>query len=182
MIEKVICSGFGGQGVLSLGQILSLVNMHNGKHVTWIPAYGAEMRGGTANCSVIYSDELIGSPLINNDISILVAMNQPSVDKFVDRVIKGGLVIVNSSVIKNKIERDDLEVYYVDATDIATEIGSAKFQNMVMLGALTEAKQQFSLENVESAFNEKFTGEKAKFIPSNIAAVNKGIEVVKAQK
>lgn len=182
MIEKVICSGFGGQGVLSLGQILSLVSMHNGKHVTWIPAYGAEMRGGTANCSVVYSDELIGSPLIGNDISILVAMNQPSVDKFIDKVIEGGLVIVNSSVIKEKIKRTDLEVYYVDATDIATEIGSAKFQNMVMLGAVTEAKQQFNIDNIESAFKEKFTGEKEKFIPSNMIAVSKGIEAVKNQK
>ncbi len=181
MIEKVICSGFGGQGVLSLGQILSLVNMHNGKHVTWIPAYGAEMRGGTANCSVVYSDELIGSPLITKDISILVAMNQPSVDKFIDKVVSGGLVIVNSSVIKNKIERDDVEVYYVDATDIAAEIGSAKFQNMVMLGAICEAKKQFTVDNIETAFNEKFTGEKAKFIPSNMEAVKKGVEIVKAQ-
>ncbi len=182
MIEKVICSGFGGQGVLSLGQILSLVNMHNGKHVTWIPAYGAEMRGGTANCSVVYSDELIGSPLIGNDISILVAMNQPSIDKFIDKVIPGGLVVVNSSVVKDKIERTDVDVYYVDATDIATQIGSPKFQNMVMLGAITEAKDQFTIDNVQSAFEEKFTGEKAKFIPSNMEAVSKGIEIVKNQK
>lgn len=179
--ERVICSGFGGQGVLSLGQILSLVNMHNGKHVTWIPAYGAEMRGGTANCSVIYADELIGSPLINDNVTILVAMNQPSVDKFIDKVVPGGLVVINSSVIKNKVSRDDVNVYYVDATDIAAQIGNAKFQNMVMLGAVCEAKQQFSLENIESAFNEKFTGGKAKFIPSNIEAVKKGIEAVKAQ-
>ncbi|MFV0499278.1 MAG: 2-oxoacid:acceptor oxidoreductase family protein [Bacilli bacterium] len=182
MIEKVICSGFGGQGVLSLGQILSLVNMHNDKHVTWIPAYGAEMRGGTANCSVVYSDDMIGSPLINNDISILVAMNQPSIDKFVDRIIKGGLVVVNSSVVKSKIEREDLEVYYINATDIATEIGSAKFQNMVMLGAITEAKQQFTIDNVEAAFKEKFTGGKEKFIPANMEAVKRGIEAVKTQK
>ncbi len=181
MIEKVICSGFGGQGVLSLGQIISLVNMHNGKHVTWIPAYGAEMRGGTANCSVVYSDELIGSPLINNDISVLVAMNQPSVDKFINRVISGGLVLINSSVIKEKVTRSDVNVYYIDATDIATEIGTAKFQNMVMLGAMTEAKKQFTLDNVKTAFEEKFTGEKAKFIPSNIKAVEKGIEAVKNQ-
>ncbi len=178
MIERIICSGFGGQGVLSLGQILSLVVMNSGKHVTWFPAYGAEMRGGTANCSVVYSDELIGSPLIKEDVTVLVAMNQPSIDKFIDVVVPGGLVIVNSSVVKTKIERDDVEVIYVDATDKAIEIGNAKFQNMIILGVIA-AKKALNYDKIKDAFDEKFGGSKAKFIPANLEAIKIGMEVAK---
>ncbi len=178
MTEKVVCSGFGGQGVLSLGQILSLVAMNSGKHVTWIPAYGAEMRGGTANCSVVYSDDMIGSPLIKEDLTVLIAMNQPSVDKFINLVVPNGLVIVNSSVVKNEITRSDVDVVYVEATDIATQLGSAKFQNMVVLGALAE-KKELNFAKIEEAFAEKFGGAKEKFIPKNIEAVKKGMEVAK---
>lgn len=176
MTEKIICSGFGGQGVLSLGQIISLVAMNADKHVSWIPAYGAEMRGGTANCSVIYSDEMIGSPIITNDITILIAMNQPSVDKFINDVVSGGVVIVNSSVVDKKITREDVTVYYVPATDIAFEIGSAMYQNMVILGSLLKAKDAFTMDLIETAFKEKFSGPKEKFIKTNMQAVMLGKE------
>ncbi len=175
MEERIICSGFGGQGVLSLGQIISILALNKDKNVTWIPAYGAEMRGGTANCSVVYSDELVGSPLINDRITVLVAMNQPSVDKFIDKVVPNGLVLVNSSVVTKEIERSDVNVVYVKATEIATQIGSLKFQNMVMLGAFIKNKDLFNIEDVTSAFEEKFSGEKAKFIPSNLEAVKQGM-------
>lgn len=179
MMETVICSGFGGQGALSLGNILAITLMNKGKNVTWFPAYGAEMRGGTANCTVIYSDELIGSPFVTN-VTMLIAMNQPSVDKFINSVVPGGKVIINSSVVKKKIERDDVDVYYVDATDIATEMGLVKAQNMVMLGTVMKATNHFDLNDVEVAFKEKFTGKKAQFIPKNMEAVQKGMEVEKA--
>ncbi len=175
MEERIICSGFGGQGVLSLGQIISILALNKEKNVTWIPAYGAEMRGGTANCSVIFSDDLVGSPLINDKITVLVAMNQPSIDKFIDKVVPDGLVLVNSSVVTNKVDRDDINVVYVKATEIAAEIGSLKFQNMVMLGAYIKHRNLFNTSDVEKAFTEKFTGEKAKFISSNIEAVKKGV-------
>ncbi len=175
MAEKIICSGFGGQGVLSLGQIISLLALNKDKNVTWIPAYGAEMRGGTANCSVVYSNEPVGSPLITDGVTVLIAMNQPSIDKFIDKVVSGGLVLVNSSVVTEKISRSDVDVHYIDATDIAIEIGSLKFQNMAMLGAFIKAKPEFSVDDVETAFEEKFTGDKSKFIPSNMEAVKKGL-------
>ncbi len=175
MEERIICSGFGGQGVLSLGQIISILALNKDKNVTWIPAYGAEMRGGTANCSVVYSDDLVGSPLINDRITVLVAMNQPSIDKFIDKVVPNGLVLVNSSVVTKKVEREDVNVVYVQATEIATKIGSLKFQNMVMLGAFIKSKDLFNIEDVTKAFEEKFGGEKAKYIPSNVEAVKSGM-------
>lgn len=176
MEERIICSGFGGQGVLSLGQIISILALNKDKNVTWIPAYGAEMRGGTANCSVVFSDELVGSPLINDRITVLVAMNQPSVDKFIDKVVPNGLVLVNSSVVTKEIERKDLNVVYVNATEIATQIGSLKYQNMVMLGAFVKSKDIFDINDVKAAFDEKFGGEKAKFIPGNMKAVEEGMK------
>ncbi len=179
MSRRLICSGFGGQGVLSLGQVISLIAMNKGKNVTWIPAYGAEMRGGTANCSVIYSDEMVGSPIITSDVDILVAMNKPSIDKFADLVSEGGYIFVNSSVVKDKIDIPGVNVIYVDATDIATSIGSIKFQNMVLLGAIIETIKDFSFEDVESAIKEKFTGKKEKFVPMNIEALSKGAESVR---
>ncbi len=178
MIEKIVCSGFGGQGVISLGQIISLLAMHDDKNVSWFPAYGAEMRGGTANCQVIYSDELVGSPIITNDISVLIAMNQPSIDKFLHRMIPGGLIIANSSVITEKIEAANLDIRYVDATNLATEIGSPIYQNMVILGALIASKNNFNIEQVEKAFSEKFVGSKEKYIPDNLKAVKIGMEKV----
>jgi 2-oxoglutarate ferredoxin oxidoreductase subunit gamma len=174
--ERIILSGFGGQGVLSLGQIISLTAMNADKHTTWIPAYGAEMRGGTANVQVIYSDQKVGSPIIKSNITTLIAMNQPSIDKFIEKVVPGGLVLVNSSVITKDIPRDDVEVLYIDATDIASAIGNPMVQNMVMLGTYLKARPNFTVEQVEATFNYKFTGGKAKFIPLNLEAVKQGIE------
>ncbi len=179
MERRMICSGFGGQGILSLGQVISLLAMNNGKNVTWIPAYGAEMRGGTANCSVIYSDELVGSPIITSDVDVLVAMNQPSIDKFIDLVSDGGYVFVNSSVIKEKVEKANVTVVYIDATDIANEMGNTKFQNMIMLGSIIKTLDDFTAEEAESAIKEKFSGKKEKFIPMNIEAIKKGMELLK---
>ncbi len=179
MERRIICSGFGGQGILSLGQVISLLAMNSGKNVTWIPAYGAEMRGGTANCSVIYSDELVGSPIITSDVDVLVAMNQPSIDKFIDLVSEGGYIFVNSSVIKEKVEKDNVTVVYIDATDIANDLGDIKFQNMIMLGTILKTLNDFTTEDAESAIREKFTGKKEKFVPKNIEAIKKGMELLK---
>ncbi len=177
--EKIMCAGFGGQGVLALGQIISLLAMYNDLNVSWIPSYGAEMRGGTANCSIIYSDRLVGSPILTNDITTLIAMNNPSLDKFEDRVVKDGLIIVNSSIVTRKVKRKDLQVVYIDATDIATELGNIRVQNMLLLGSYIGCKSDFTMKQVERAFKEKFKESKAAFIPMNTEAFKKGMALVK---
>jgi 2-oxoisovalerate ferredoxin oxidoreductase beta subunit len=127
-------SGFGGQGILLLGQLLAESAMVNGYQSTWLPSYGPEMRGGTANCHVIISDSKIGSPLVQES-DVLIAMNLPSLDKFENEVRSGGVILVNSSLIERKVQRDDVETVYLPATELAHELGSAKVANMVMLGA-----------------------------------------------
>ncbi|MEG1924014.1 MAG: 2-oxoacid:acceptor oxidoreductase family protein, partial [Clostridia bacterium] len=122
---ELIAAGFGGQGVLSLGQIVAYSAMFEGKNTTWLPSYGPEMRGGTANCSVVVSDEEVANPMISKP-NILVAMNRPSVDKFIDSVAVGGYVFINSSLIDTKIERTDVKVYYIPTMELAAEGGNTK--------------------------------------------------------
>ncbi|MBP7913644.1 MAG: 2-oxoacid:acceptor oxidoreductase family protein, partial [Proteocatella sp.] len=135
MENKVICAGFGGQGVMSMGQLLAYAGMIEDKYVSWLPSYGPEMRGGTANCGVTVSDEEIGSPIITNDADIAIVMNLPSLIKFEKDVKPGGKIFINSSLIEKKVERTDIEVYYIDANKIAADIGNIKAANLVMLGA-----------------------------------------------
>jgi 2-oxoglutarate ferredoxin oxidoreductase subunit gamma len=175
MTHKLVISGFGGQGVLTLGVLLSELAMRKGYNVSWIPSYGAEMRGGTANCAVIISDEPIGSPMITNDIDYLVAMNNPSVDKFIADVKPGKNILINSSIVDVDIKREDVEIDKVEATNLASEIGNTKVQNMVMLGFVNKHLQIFTQEDVEALFVEKFTGKKAALIPMNKEAFEKGM-------
>jgi len=134
-MPDIICAGFGGQGVLTLGLILSKTAMENGKNVTWIPSYGSEMRGGTANCNVKIVDGKVASPFVKEP-NIVVAMNQPSVDKFAPMLADGGLLIVNTSIVENTSIRGNIEVYGVAASDIAQEEKNLKGANIVMMGAL----------------------------------------------
>ena len=134
MKKQITVSGFGGQGVLSIGKSLVEAGMDEGLEVTWAPSYGPEMRGGTANCSVVISDKPIGSPVFTHPTE-LIAMNLPALEKFEPKVVEGGLIIVNSSVVEQKVERTDVKAYYVPCIDIATELGNTKVANMVMLGA-----------------------------------------------
>ncbi len=134
MEERIIIAGFGGQGVMAMGQLLTYAGMIEGKHVSWLPSYGPEMRGGTANCSVIVSSEPVGSPVVVNSTTAIV-MNKPSLDKFEPSVNKGGRLFINSSLIEQKSKRDDIEVYYISANEIADELGNMRVANMVMLGA-----------------------------------------------
>lgn len=122
--QRVCCAGFGGQGVLSMGKLLAYAGMLEGKEVSWCPSYGPEMRGGTANCSIVVSDEPVGSPVITADATASIVMNQPSYDKFVEIVGKGGTIILNSSLIESKVERTDVKAYYVPANDIAKDLGN----------------------------------------------------------
>ena len=169
---KIIFSGFGGQGVLTLGQIVATIAMNKGKQVTWMPSYGAEMRGGTANCSVIISDRVIGSPLVTSNADILCAMNNPSLDKFLDLLKQGGIVLINSSIITAKVPREDITVIDIDATNIAVRIGSAKYQNMVMLAGFLKATELFTLSDIESALEQKFG--KSKITDLNMEAIKQG--------
>ena len=173
MIEKNIFAGFGGQGVLLMGQLLAAAAMHEGKHTTWVPSYGPEMRGGTANCSVMLSDEEIDSPLITRPTSLIV-MNRPSLEKFEDKVVPGGSIFVNSSMIDVKVKREDVNAYYVPCNDLAAELGNNKVANMIMLGAYLGKSKCVDVETVLDALLEKLGQKKAKLIPLNREALLRG--------
>ena len=177
MKRQIIISGFGGQGGLAIGKNLAEVGMSEGLNVTWAPSYGPEMRGGTANCSVVLSDTPIGSPVFSR-FTDLIALNEPSLAKFEAGVEPGGIVFVNSSVVTDKVQRDDLQVYYIPCTGIAEEMGNVKVANMVMLGAYVAATKVLKIEAVEHMIAEMFTGAKAKLVPLNIEAFHRGMACI----
>jgi len=177
MMKKMVFSGFGGQGVLVLGEIVATIAMNKGKEVTWMPSYGPEMRGGTANCSVIVSDKIIGSPIVQADIDILCAMNGASVDKFLPRVKPGGLVLVNSSIVTEKIERADVDVVEIDATNIAGKVGSNRVANMVMLAGFLKKTDLFTLDDIAAVLEQRFASARnQELIPLNIKAIEIGMK------
>ena len=168
--KKVFVAGFGGQGVLLIGQMLAYAAMYEGKEATWMPSYGPEMRGGTANCTVCISDKPIASPLVTA-CDVLVAMNGPSLDKFEDMLVPGGHLFVNASVIHYKARRTDVHVHYVDCTHIAEhEVGNGKTANMVMLGVIIRASGVVSLEIMDKVLAKTMTGKK--LIPANKTALS----------
>ncbi len=170
--KRIFVAGFGGQGVLLIGQMLSYAAMYEGNEVTWMPSYGPEMRGGTANCTVCISDKPITSPLVTK-CEVLVAMNGPSLDKFEDMLVPGGHLFVNSSVINYKARRTDVSVHYVDCTHIAEqEVGNAKTANMVMLGAIIRTSKVVSLDIMDKVLEKTMTGKKAALIPANKIALS----------
>ncbi len=174
MKKEIIISGFGGQGVMSIGKNLVEAGMAEGFQVTWAPSYGPEMRGGTANCSVVLSDKPVGSPVFSFPTE-LIAMNGPSIDKFAPTVVSGGLVLVNSSVVSKKVERSDVKALYVPCEGIAYEVGNPKVANMVMLGAYVAATGALKPETIEQMIHEMFTGPKAKLVPLNLEALKRGM-------
>lgn len=176
--QKLIIAGFGGQGVMFMGQLLAYSGMNEDKEVSWFPSYGPEMRGGTANCNVIISDNPIGSPMVTSPNSI-IAMNRPSLDKFENKLEKDGMLFINSSLIDRKVERDDIEVIYIAASEIADKIGISKVANMIMVGAYIQKTGVVSFEIVEKLLSKVLTGSKAKFIPYNVEAMKKGAELAK---
>lgn len=177
--EKIICAGFGGQGVMLMGQLISYAGMLENKEVSWLPSYGPEMRGGTANCSVMVSDRPIGSPIITNDATTAVVMNLPSLDKFEEDVVASGHLFINSSLIEKKASRDDLDVYYVPANEIAVELGNPKVANMVMLGAYLEVSKTVETASIMKALKKVFGDKKAHLLAINEQALAKGAEAVK---
>ncbi len=177
--EKIIMAGFGGQGVMSMGQLLTYAGMIEDKNVSWLPSYGPEMRGGTANCAVIVSDKQVGSPIITNDATAAIVMNLPSLDKFETDVREGGMLLVNSSLIEKKATRDDLKVYYIKANEIANDLGNAKVANMVMLGAYLEITKIVKVESIIEALKKVFGPAKEHLVPLNKDALEKGAEAVR---
>lgn len=175
--EEIICAGFGGQGVLALGRLLAYSAMLDDKNVSWLPSYGPEMRGGTANCNVILSDELIGCPIISK-ADTLIAMNRPSLDKFEDAVKPGGRILINSSLIDRKVEREDVDVYLFPVNEVALECGSGKTANMVMLGAYTALKGFPPKERILDSFLKVFGESKRDFLPLNQKALEQGMGLV----
>ncbi|MFP3090331.1 2-oxoacid:acceptor oxidoreductase family protein [Treponema sp. TIM-1] len=171
---NIICAGFGGQGVLTAGLILGKTATEAGKHVTWIPSYGSEMRGGTANCSVKISEIKIASPFIK-EIDILIAMNQPSVDKFEGAVKAGGLIVVNSSMVTDHTFRKDVRVVPVDATAIAEELANPRGANLAMLGGLAATGVLMDAETIRDGLN-RFFDEKGKNSPQNGRCFDLGME------
>ncbi|MCL2400354.1 MAG: 2-oxoacid:acceptor oxidoreductase family protein [Defluviitaleaceae bacterium] len=175
-MTRMIFSGYGGQGVLTLGEIVATIAMKKGKHVTWMPSYGPEMRGGTANCAVIISDKVIGSPIVLSNIDILVAMNQPSVDKFLPLVSPGGLAMVNSSIVTDKVKSDNVDILEIDATNIAVQVGNLRVANMVMLAGFLKNTDLFNLDDITDVLEQRFEGSRSKdLIPLNIKAIQAGM-------
>ena len=178
MILESIFAGFGGQGVMLMGQLLAYSGMYEGKNVTYFPSYGPEMRGGTANCSVIVSDEPVGSPVIS-DLGILVAMNRPSLEKFEAALKPGGILFYNSSLIAVKPKRTDIKAHAISANEIAIELGNIRVANMVIMGAILKATGVVSLDTVMKVLTEKvLTGKKKDLVGVNRAALEKGMELI----
>ena len=178
MKEQCVFAGFGGQGMLLIGKFLAEAGMQSGKHVSWLPSYGPEMRGGTANCSVVISDQPVASPMISAADSVL-AMNLPSMVKFEKLLKPGGLLLVNSSIINEKAGRSDIEVVYVPCNAIAEKIGNPKGANVVFLGAyLAKKAEVVSADTAIEAIRTELGESKAKFLDGNIKALHAGMEYV----
>ena len=175
-MADIILAGFGGQGILTAGKILIDVAAQQGKNVSWISSYGAAMRGGTASCSVVISDEEIGSPYPAK-LDILMAMNEPSFDKFIGDVRDGGCVIINSSLMSERSYPEIVRVYAVDATDIANAQGNAQAANLVMLGAMMKATGLIDADKFGDE-QDKYFEKKGHYTPSNRSCYNLGTEKV----
>lgn len=176
--EKMIVAGAGGQGALRIGQMIAYAALDEGYEVEWLPSYGAEMRGGTANCNVTISDEEVHYPMVAVP-DWLIVMNDLSIAKFECAVRSGGVIILDSSIIKDKVGREDVRTFYVPADTIAEEEGNKRGANMVLLGAYLAVGDKISLESVCQVIEHSFTGSKAKYAESNKRLVKRGFDFVK---
>jgi 2-oxoglutarate ferredoxin oxidoreductase subunit gamma len=180
MQKEIIIAGFGGQGVLFAGQVLAYAAMDLGKEVTWIPSYGPEMRGGTANCTVVIADEEIGSPLVQNPPAA-IALNLPSYDKYEPLIQEGGVLVVNASMVDRHAKREDITTIYIHANEIAEELGNRKLTNMVVVGALLAKLPEISIEAVEAALKAHLPERHHKLLPKNYEALRRGYNEAKKQ-
>lgn len=180
MKAEIIISGFGGQGVLSMGKILAYSGLMEGKEVTWMPAYGPEQRGGTANVTVIVSDERISSPILSH-YDVAIVLNQPSLDKFESKVKPGGILIYDSFGILNPPTRKDITIYHIDAMDKAAEMKNSKVFNMIILGGLLKVCPVVSTEGIHSALYKTLPERHHNLIPLNMQAVDEGMKIIEKQ-
>ncbi len=175
MKQETLIAGFGGQGILLIGQLLAEAAMRQGLHATWFPSYGPEMRGGTANCTTIYADDEIGSPIASHYDNVIV-MNQPSLERFGPRVRPGGTLLVNATMVPIRAERDDIVVSYVPTGELATESGGEKFSNVVMLGVFLALRPELRHECVADAIRGLIGKKRPELIDPNLRALALGRE------
>ena len=180
MTHEIILAGFGGQGVLSMGKILAYSGLMEDKEVTWMPAYGPEQRGGTANVTVIVSDEPVSSPILSS-YDVVIVLNQPSLDKFEPKVKKGGSLIYDGNGLNNPPTRTDIHVYRIDAMDAAAERNMIKVFNMIVLGGLLKVNPMVSIESVLKALKKTLPERHHHLIPVNEEAIRLGMEIIKEQ-
>ena len=173
--SNILIAGFGGQGVLFAGKFLAYKGIIEEKNVSWLPSYGPEMRGGTANCSVIISENAVGSPIVNKP-DILIAMNLPSLDKYEDAVAEGGQIYVDSSLIDRKVKRTDVEAFYVPATKLADENGLSSLANMIIMGKMIKEGNAVEYDNIEAALKKVVSARKANLFDFNLKALQMGYD------
>ena len=181
MQTEIVIAGFGGQGVLFAGQVLAYAAMDDGKHVTWIPSYGPEMRGGTANCTVVVADEEIGSPIVRHPKAV-IAMNQPSLEKYEPLVAENGTLLINSSLIDQSVGRTDLQCLFVPANEIAETIGDKRMATIVMVGALLTEIPVLTIESIEATLQEHLPERHKKLLPLNYEAIRAGADFVRKEQ
>ena len=170
---QILFAGFGGQGILFSGKFLAYKGLLEDKQVSWLPSYGPEMRGGTANCSVILSEQPVGSPIITTP-DVLVAMNLPSLQKYVDAVVPGGQIYLDSSLIDAKVERTDVQVFYIPATQLAKDEGISSLANMIIMGSVLENHPELSFEGTEAVVEKLVPPQKAALKELNMKALALG--------
>ncbi len=173
MMNQILIAGFGGQGVLFAGKFLAYKGLIEGKQVSWLPSYGPEMRGGTANCSVIVGDEPIGSPIVNAP-NTLIVMNLPSLQKYENAVVPGGLILVDSTLIAEKVSRTDVRVCYVPATKLANDSGFSTLANMILIGKLLKESEDMRFDHTEDALKKVIPARKMNLLDVNLKALETG--------
>ncbi len=170
---EFLLSGFGGQGILFAGKFLACKGLIDDKQVSWLPSYGPEMRGGTASCSVIISDEPVGSPIVSKP-DVLIAMNLPSLDKFEDTVAPGGMIFVDSTLVEREVKRDDVKAFYLPATRLANENGTPTLANMILIGKVLKELNDFGAESVEASLKKVISAKRADMLDVNRNAMEIG--------
>ncbi len=175
--KQFLFSGFGGQGILFAGKFLAYKGLIDGKQVSWLPSYGPEMRGGTASCSVIVSDDAVGSPIVSAP-DVLVAMNLPSLDKYESTVVSGGLILADSTLIERKVTRDDVKVVYIPATRMAGENGIPTLANMIIVGKMLSELNDFGDDSIEAALAKVVSAKRADMLDANRKALKLGAEYI----
>ena len=173
MTTQILIAGFGGQGILFSGKFLAYEGLLEGKELSWLPSYGPEMRGGTANCSVILSDTKVGSPIVLNP-DVLIAMNGPSLDKYENETVSGGKIFIDSSLITRKVERSDVDAYYIPATKMASDEGLTGLANMIILGHAIAKAKLIPHENIEAAMKKLVPPKKQHLLEPNLRAIELG--------